>query len=104
MTIYVYMSRTVQRLDAAEVDAVGEALMDALRDDPCLKHVQIALIPAAPDMDSPFVGFDVRAEVSADGRDALAVGCAFWTADEAWKLALENVGLIANLVRSQMST
>jgi len=72
--------------------------MDALKGDPVLHRAEIAVIPGAP-----FVAFDVRAEVSANGDDILAVGCAFDTADESWKGTLEAVGLIGNIAHSQMS-
>jgi len=72
--------------------------MEALKGDPVLHRAEIAVIPGAP-----FVAFDVRAEVSADGRDMFAVGCAFATADEAWKCTLEAVGLTGSVARSQMS-
>lgn len=98
MTIYVYLARTIQRVDGDEVEAVAEALLEAVREDPVLKHASVAVVPGAP-----FTCFDVRAEVSANGRDQLAVGCAFATADESWKMALENVGLVGSVARSQMS-
>lgn len=98
MTQYVYMGRTIQRLGLGDAEEVAESLMAALKDDPVLHHVEMA-ISAAP----PFTTIDVRAMVGAKGDDKLATLCAFASADETLRVALEEVGLSGSIARSQMA-